>query len=82
MVGQQFILLLKVVGDGDDFYGLCSSFPKTPGRLRPASASLVADRVLLGLCRSLTGFLAVSLQVQPSLRVLAVQGERAVALEL
>lgn len=71
---QQFILLLKVVG-GWDFRGLCSSFPVALARLCPAGVGLEAERVLLRLHRSLTGCLAVSLQVQPSLRVLAVPVE-------
>lgn len=71
---QQFILLLKVMG-GWDFCGLRSSFPMALARLRPAGVGLEAEHVLLWLHRSLTGLLAVSLQVQPPLRVLAVQVE-------
>lgn len=79
IISQQFILWLKVVG-GWGFSGLCSSFPKTLARLETASVCLEAKHRLLP--RALTGLLAVSLQVQPSLRVLAVQAEWAVALEL
>lgn len=72
IISQQFILLLKVVG-GWDFSGLCSSFPKSLARLETGSVCLEAKHKVL--LRSLTGLLAVSLQVQPSLRVLAVQVE-------